>query len=113
MNADAYEFVATVDEVPEDSLLGVTRATGEPVCLVNYRGQIHAVADRCTHQEFQLSLGAVMPDGTIQCAWHGARFDCVTGQATQPPAELPLPVYAVKVEDGRILVGPMQPGAPS
>ncbi len=106
--AEQFEFVACVTDVPEESLLGVALLSGELVCLVNHGGTIYAVSDKCSHQAFQLSEGAVMPDGSIQCAWHGARFDCVTGAARRLPAEEPVPVFAVRVEDGRILVGPRQ-----
>ena len=34
----------------------------------------------CTHAEFLLSDGTLRNDGTLECAWHGARFDCRTGQ---------------------------------
>ncbi len=56
-----------------------------------------------------MSSGDVLGDGTIQCAWHGARFDCATGEVKQVPATEPLPVYEVKVEDGRLLVGSVRP----
>jgi hypothetical protein len=47
----------------------------------------------------------VLPDGTIQCAWHGARFDCMTGAVRQGPALTPLPTYEVRVDGDRVLVG--------
>lgn len=106
--AEQFEFVAHVADVPEESLLGVTLSTGTLVCLINHGGSIHAVSDKCSHQAFPLSEGAVMPDGSIQCAWHGARFDCATGAARRLPAEDPVPVYAVRVDQGRIFVGPRQ-----
>ena len=56
-----------------------------------------------------MSLGDVLPDGTIQCAWHGARFDCATGEVRQIPASEPLPVYQVRIEKGQVLVGSLQP----
>ena len=52
-----------------------------------------------------MSLGDVLPDGTIQCAWHGARFDCATGSVEQGPAVDPLPVFEVKIDDRKVLVG--------
>ncbi len=58
-----------------------------------------------------MSLGDVLADGTIQCAWHGARFDSATGAVRQGPATDPLPVFTVKIEDGMVLVGPACPRA--
>lgn len=56
-----------------------------------------------------MSAGDVLSDGTIQCAWHGARFDCATGEVKQVPATEPLPVYEVALDGDKILVGPVQP----
>lgn len=104
-----FEAVAKVEEVPEEGTFGVVKGTGEPVCLIRHAGRITAVSDNCTHQEFAMSLGDVLPDGTIQCAWHGARFDCASGAVRQGPASDALPVFAVRIEDGMILVGPPCP----
>jgi 3-phenylpropionate/trans-cinnamate dioxygenase ferredoxin subunit len=49
---------------------------------------------------------ARFPDGTIQCAWHGARFDCTTGEVRQGPALRPLPVFEVRMDGDSVLVGP-------
>lgn len=101
-----FEAVARVEEVPDEGTFGVVKATGEPVCLIRHAGRITAVADNCAHQEFAMSLGDVLPDGTIQCAWHGARFDCASGAVRQGPATDPLPVYAVRIENGMVMIGP-------
>jgi 3-phenylpropionate/trans-cinnamate dioxygenase ferredoxin subunit len=100
-----YELVAALDDVPDGELRRVERMGGEPICLANLGGEILAVSDVCTHQDFPMSSGALLPDGTIECAWHGARFDCRTGAVRLPPADEPLPVYEVRVADGKIYVG--------
>jgi 3-phenylpropionate/trans-cinnamate dioxygenase ferredoxin subunit len=51
-----------------------------------------------------MSEGTLLSNGRIECAWHGAQFDCRTGAPKHYPAEEPLPVYDVKVEDGAIWV---------
>lgn len=106
MRGGIFEPVARVVEVPEEGTFPVVRATGEPVCLIRTGGRITAVADTCTHEEFAMSLGDVLGDGTIQCAWHGARFDCATGAVVQGPATDPLPMFAVRIDDGVVSVGP-------
>jgi 3-phenylpropionate/trans-cinnamate dioxygenase ferredoxin subunit len=106
LEESGFEAVAKIDEVPDEGTFGVMKATGEPVCLIRHAGRITAVSDTCTHQEFAMSLGDVLPDGTIQCAWHGARFDCASGAVRQGPATEPLPVYSVRIENGMVLVGP-------
>jgi 3-phenylpropionate/trans-cinnamate dioxygenase ferredoxin component len=99
--------VAAASDVPEGALLGVTLPDGTPVCLYNQGGEIGALGGHCTHAEFAMADGALHGDGTIECAWHGARFDCRTGAVRRAPAIDPLPVYAVRVEHGRVLVGPL------
>jgi len=102
---EGFENLASVDEIPDEGTLAVRRSDGLPICLIKWQGQVTAIADNCTHQDFEMALGDILPDGTIQCAWHGARFDCTTGAVRQGPATRPLPVYEVRVEDGRVLVG--------
>lgn len=101
-----FENIASVHQVPDEGTLAVVRSNGLRICLIRSRGRISAIADNCTHQDFEMNLGDVLPDGTVQCAWHGARFDCFTGEVKQGPAERPLPVYEVRVENDRVLVGP-------
>lgn len=109
MTLDGFESLASVADVQERIPLGVTRSNGDRICLIRRGKLITAVQDICTHQEFAMSSGDVLSDGTIQCAWHGARFDCATGEVRQVPATEPLPVYEVRIEDDRILVGGLRP----
>ena len=103
-DSNDFENVASVEDVPDEGTLAVVRSDGMRICLIKSQGRISAVADNCTHQDFEMNLGDVLPDGTIQCAWHGARFDCATGQVRQGPALTPLPVYEVRVDGTRVLV---------
>ena len=99
-----FERVASVAELPEGTLLGVTCASGTAVCLFNNAGRIGAIADLCTHQAFPLSQGMLQPDGTIQCSWHGAKFDCFTGRVREGPAVDPIRVFETRVRDGEVWV---------
>jgi 3-phenylpropionate/trans-cinnamate dioxygenase ferredoxin component len=109
VTANRFEVVARVSEIPDQATLAVTRANGERICLIRRGSRITAVHDICTHQEFSMSSGDVLSDGTIQCAWHGARFDCTTGEVKQVPATEPLPVYEVAIEGDQVLVGSVRP----
>lgn len=106
-----FEPLADVADLPEGALLAVTRSTGEEICLFNHRGTIGAVGNECTHAEFLMSDGTLRNDGTLECVWHGARFNCRTGRVCRGPAEDPLPVYPVRIENGRVLVGPSRVAA--
>ncbi len=102
----AFEAVASVGELVEGTVLQRIRSTGDAICLVRHNDEISALSDICTHQHFSMSLGDLLHDGTLQCAWHGARFDCRTGEVKQDPAISPLPVFQVRLEGETLLVGP-------
>jgi nitrite reductase/ring-hydroxylating ferredoxin subunit len=101
-----YHLAAALADVPDGTMLSVQLESGERVCLYNFRGEIGAVSDTCPHQDFPMCDGTLLDDGTIECAWHGARFDRVTGDVRRHPATDPLPVYEVAVRDGQVFVGP-------
>lgn len=101
-----FEPVASVAELGDGMVLQRVRPSGDAICLVRYNGEISALSDICTHQHFSMSLGDLLSDGTLQCAWHGARYDCRTGEVKQVPATSPLPVFQVRLEGDTILVGP-------
>ena len=101
----AYERVATLAALADGELLGVVLASGERVCLARHAGEVTALADRCSHADFALSAGDLLADGTVQCGWHGARFDRCTGEVRQGPACRRVATYAVQVRDDAIWVG--------
>jgi 3-phenylpropionate/trans-cinnamate dioxygenase ferredoxin subunit len=101
-----FEVVASLRDLSEGTILQRVRSSGAAVCLVRQNGEISALSDICTHQHFSMSLGDLLVDGTLQCAWHGARYDCRTGEVKQVPAISPLPVFEVRLEGDQILVGP-------
>jgi 3-phenylpropionate/trans-cinnamate dioxygenase ferredoxin component len=75
----------------------------EPLLLVNVAGAVHAVQGICSHEYFELDRG-FLTAGSLTCALHLSRFDLVSGEPLDPPADEPLAVYPVTIEDGRILV---------
>jgi nitrite reductase/ring-hydroxylating ferredoxin subunit len=101
-----FEAVASVSELAEGTVLQRVRSTGDAVCLVRHGNEISALSDICTHQHFSMALGDVLEDGTLQCAWHGARYDCRTGAVKQVPAPSPLPVFQIRLDGDKIMVGP-------
>jgi 3-phenylpropionate/trans-cinnamate dioxygenase ferredoxin subunit len=75
----------------------------EPLLLVNLGGTVRAVQGICSHEYFELDRGFITA-GSLTCALHLSRFDLVSGEPLDPPADEPLAVYPVTIEDGRILV---------
>ena len=96
--------VANLADIPPDGLLAVTLADGTPVCLVRHEGAVYALHDRCPHADFSLSAGELLPDGTVQCLWHGARFDCRSGAVRQGPATDDVATYPVRIDGDAIRV---------
>jgi 3-phenylpropionate/trans-cinnamate dioxygenase ferredoxin subunit len=99
---DRFEDVGPESEVPEGSMKGFDVA-GERVLVARVAGRLHAVGGLCTHQIAHLEDGA-LEGARVSCPRHGACFDLETGEPLSPPAEMPLPVYAVRTAAGRILV---------
>ena len=103
-----------VDEVPEGTLKMAYVDGTDQVVVVHAEGVIRAFQGICTHEYFELDKGFLtgggspgpdgQPGGTLTCALHLSRFDLATGEALDPPAELPLAQYAVVIEDGRVLI---------
>ena len=76
---------------------------GDAICVVRAGADVFAVHDECTHAAVPLSEGEV--DGaTIECWMHGSKFDLRTGEALTLPAIRPIPTYAARVLDGRVLI---------
>jgi nitrite reductase/ring-hydroxylating ferredoxin subunit len=57
----------------------------------------------CSHEYFELDKG-FLTDNTLTCALHLSRFDLETGEALDPPAELPLQTYALEIDGDDIVL---------
>jgi 3-phenylpropionate/trans-cinnamate dioxygenase ferredoxin subunit len=99
-----------VEEVPEGTMKMAWVDGTDQVLVVN-TGELTAVQGICSHEYFELDKG-FLTAGTLTCALHLSRFDLSSGEPLDPPAELPLAVYPVVVEDGRIVIevpdGPLE-----
>ena len=72
-----------------------------------------AISNQCTHQGAPLDKGVVKIAGSVHsvtCPAHGSTFDLENGKVMRPPAAKPVPVYDVKIEDGRVFVRPRSDG---
>jgi 3-phenylpropionate/trans-cinnamate dioxygenase ferredoxin component len=92
--------VARVEDVPPGTM-HMVQVDGASILLVNVDGTVRAMQGICSHEYFELDRGFLTGD-SITCALHLSRFDVETGEALDPPAELPLVQYPVSVEDGNI-----------
>lgn len=92
-----------IDEVPDGTMRMAYVDGTDQVLVINTEGRLVAVQGICTHEYFELDQG-FLTNGTLTCALHLSRFDLVTGDPLDPPAELPLAMYPVLVEDGRVVI---------
>jgi naphthalene 1,2-dioxygenase system ferredoxin subunit len=100
--SENWKRVASVSDVPEDGTLQVSLG-GEPVCLYNLGGKVFATHDVCTHGQASLADGFL--DGEeIECPLHQGKFNVATGKATAAPCTEDLRTYAVKIENGTVLL---------
>ena len=102
--------LCAADEVPPGTMK-MCDAEDEMILVVNLDGRFHATQGVCSHQYFELDRGALTGD-SVMCTLHMSRFSLLDGEVIDPPAELPLAIYQVVVEGGRVLIdlpaGPLE-----
>ena len=102
--------LCAVEEVPPGTMK-LCEVDDETVLLVNLDGEFHATQGICSHEYFELDRGALTGD-SVMCTLHMSRFSLLDGEVYDPPAELPLAIYPVVVEGGRVLIdvpaGPLE-----
>ena len=97
----AYRKLASLDELPQGSLLEVV-VGNDLYALCNVGGEVRALSGVCPHHGGPLGQGAL--DGSlVSCPWHAWQFDSATGACTFNDT-MRIPTYAVKIENGQILV---------
>lgn len=97
-----WKKAASLDDCPPGTLKGV-RVGGELIVLANVDGDVCALEDQCSHQDFPLSDGEL--DGTdVICIYHGARFDACSGKNRSLPAVRPVRSFPVEIRDGDVFV---------
>lgn len=86
--------------------------------LLNHKGQLYAVSNKCPHMKISMKKGKITDEGAIVCPMHRSAFDLKTGNVKEwtpwPPLvgkamgmisqEKSLPVFSIKEEDGNIWV---------
>jgi naphthalene 1,2-dioxygenase ferredoxin component len=94
--------VAAASDVPEDGTLLVNLGA-EPVCLYNLGGRIFATHDTCTHGQASLADGFIEGED-IECPLHQGKFHIPSGKAVSAPCTENIRCYAVKIENGAVLL---------
>jgi nitrite reductase/ring-hydroxylating ferredoxin subunit len=103
------DLCAAADVTP--GTMKLCEVEDELVLVTNVGGAYHATQGICSHEYFELDRGVLTGD-SILCTLHLSRFSLADGEVIDPPAELPLVVYPVVVDGGRLLIevpaGPLE-----
>ena len=80
----------------------------EYVLLARLGSEYFALDGFCSHADGFLADGYLHENlCEVECPIHEGCFNLRTGAVTNPPAEVPVVAYAVRIEGDDILVGPM------
>lgn len=77
-------YVLMESKQVKDKPVGVTRMGAKLVFWRDGTGKVNCLRDKCPHRGVELSKGRVV-DGTVECPFHGFRFD-PSGRAVLIPA---------------------------
>ena len=91
-----------LDQVKEGQLFGFHH-DDKKILVANQKGKIHATDLICTHADADLSTGFLSDEG-VRCPLHLSVFNLDSGQPQNLPAETPLKVYNVKIDQNEIYV---------
>ena len=91
-----------LDKVKDGELFGF-HTDEKKILLANQKGKIFATDLICTHAEADLSTGFLSDEG-VRCPLHLSVFNLENGEPQNLPAEKPLNVYNVKIDDNKIYV---------
>ncbi len=122
---DGFLEAVDVDSVPDGEMRSV-KLDDHELLVARVGGQWFISDARCPH------MGGHLPDGVLEgtvltCPRHHSQFDLTDGRVIRwtdwkgvvlTVGELlrhprPLRVYEVMVEDGKVMVGPQKPPAPT
>lgn len=73
------------------------------ILVANLDGKIYASDRICTHADADLSTGILTEEG-VTCPLHLSTFNLKTGVPENLPAEIPLKIYNVKIEQNEIYI---------
>ncbi|WP_437487570.1 Rieske (2Fe-2S) protein [Sorangium sp. So ce1014] len=90
-----------LSEFPADEPVLRKDDAGRRFACVLRGGEVHALDDRCPHQGYPLSEGALR-GGVLTCAWHNWKFDIASGACAFGGE--PVRRYATRIDGDRVLL---------
>lgn len=98
----SHFYVCDADALGNGEIRQVAPPGQGPVAVYRVGDAFYATDDVCSHGQALLSEGEVDEDCVVECPWHGGSFDVRTGEALSFPCVLPIKVYPVKIEEGKV-----------
>jgi 3-phenylpropionate/trans-cinnamate dioxygenase ferredoxin subunit len=96
--------VCPLEELPPGTMKLVPAGT-LTVGVFNCDGSLHAIEDRCSHDDGPLAEGDWDPEAcVVVCPRHGSRFDLETGIPMSLPAFEAVRTFPVSVRNGMVVV---------
>lgn len=102
MSALNWVDAMSADELPNDDVWPVMVA-GRDLAVYTVGAEVFASDNLCTHGHARLCDG-FLEGHEIECPLHQGRFDVRDGRPLCDPVTVPIRVYPVRVEGGRVLV---------
>lgn len=99
---DSFRAVMEAKALPDNSM-EMVEIQGQRIVLIKRYGKVFALNNTCAHLGGSLGLGTVKGN-TIICPLHHWSFDIVSGMVVDGVPDERIPVYEVKVEEGKIWV---------
>jgi 3-phenylpropionate/trans-cinnamate dioxygenase ferredoxin subunit len=97
--------VGSVAEVHEGEIRGY-ELPGVRLAVASVGGRLFGFGEECPYRGCLLSEGTIDEENeAVVCARDGSAFALGDGEPVRGPAEEPLPVFAVRTDDGWIEVG--------
>jgi nitrite reductase/ring-hydroxylating ferredoxin subunit/uncharacterized membrane protein len=94
--------VGRADDLKDDQMK-LLIVNGVRIALVRTRGRYVGIQDSCSHRGASLADGVCVA-GSVQCLWHGSRFDAATGAVQCGPAKAAIRTYEVREQQGDVLL---------
>ena len=92
--------LCSLDEI-EPNTMKRFNINGLNIVVIRLEGDVYAMEDRCSHEDFPLSDGFISKN-TITCPMHGASFDIQSGEPLSLPAYEAVETFPVRINNRQI-----------
>jgi 3-phenylpropionate/trans-cinnamate dioxygenase ferredoxin subunit len=97
--------VCNANSLSNGDLFSFDYNTNKKILIAKVQDKIYATDGICTHEYADLSTGFLNEqEKAVTCPLHLSVFKLDNGMPQNPPAELPLKTYNVKIEDNGVYV---------